>query len=57
MQGFVIAHFFESHVNNGQLIYYHHEKWYSKAVDTKKPSEHYYLSHETFHFARNSFLR
>jgi hypothetical protein len=38
---------------------YHHkfEKWYRNAVFTKQPSEHYYLSHATFPFSRDRFLR
>jgi hypothetical protein len=30
---------------------------YSNAVVTKQPSEHYYLSHATFPFPHNRFLR
>jgi hypothetical protein len=50
-----------SHVNNNQLKYHHKfEKWYieiSNAVVTKQPLEHYYLSHATFPFPPDRFLR
>jgi hypothetical protein len=43
--------------NNGQLIFTNFENWYRNAVVTKQASEHYYLSHATFPFLRNRFLR
>jgi hypothetical protein len=36
---------------------YQFEKCYKNATVTKQPSEHFYLSHATFPFPRDRFLR